>query len=84
MIDDREHAHFSRPWDPRINDEIGIIVPPITLGRWERQSLPLTVSEPYQELFSEFRGYFKQEMNNLKDDTSLSQELEILDKLINE
>ncbi len=83
MIDEREHAHFSRPWEPRVNDEIGIIVPPITLGRWERQSLPLVISEPYQELFTKFREYFEQEMYNLNDDT-LSQELEILDKLINE
>jgi Ca-activated chloride channel family protein len=45
MIDEREHAHFSRPWEPRINDEIGIIVPPITLGRWERQSLPLQAGD---------------------------------------
>ncbi|MFC2032628.1 VWA domain-containing protein [Chloroflexota bacterium] len=83
MIDEREHVHLSRPWEPRVTDEIGIIVPPITLGRWERQSLPLVVSEPYKELFSEFRDYFKQEMNNLNDDT-LNQELVILDKLVNE
>ncbi|MFC2068386.1 hypothetical protein ACFLTP_05215 [Chloroflexota bacterium] len=82
MIDEREHAHFSRPWEPRVNDEIGIILPPITLGRWERQSLPLMVSDTYHELFTDFRDYFEQEMKNLNDDT-LNQELEILDKLVN-
>ena len=83
MIDEREHAHFSRPWEPSVDDERGIIVPPITLGRWERLSLPLVVSEPYKELFTDFHDYLRQEMDNLNDD-NLIQELEILDKLINE
>ena len=82
MIDEREHAHFSSPWEPKVDDWRGIPVPPVILGRWERQSLPLMVSEPYQELFMEFRAYFEQEMNNVSD-SNLSQELEILDKLIN-
>jgi Ca-activated chloride channel family protein len=82
MIDEREHVHLSRPWEPRVNHEIGIIVPPITMGRWERQSLPLVVSKPYQELFSAFRDYFKQEMSNLGDD-ALNQELQMLDELVN-
>jgi len=83
MIDEREHAHLSSPWAPSVDDESGIIVPPITLGQWERQSLPLLVSEPYQELFTEFRDYFEKEMNDLNDDT-LNQEIEILDELIKE
>jgi Ca-activated chloride channel family protein len=80
MIDEREHAHFSSPWEPSVDDERGIVVPPITLGQWERQSLPLVVSEPYRQLFQEFRVYFEQEMNDLNDD-ALNQELEILDEL---
>jgi Ca-activated chloride channel family protein len=83
MIDEREHAHLSSPWIPSVDDKSGIIVPPITLGQWERQSLPLLVSEPYQELFTEFRDYFEKEMNDLNDD-ELNQELEILDDLIKE
>jgi Ca-activated chloride channel family protein len=83
MIDEREHAHLSSPWAPSVDDESGIIVPPITLGQWERQSLPLLVSEPYQELFTEFRDYFEKEMNDLNDD-ELNQELKILDELIKE
>ena len=81
MIDEREHAHISHPWEPKVDDWVGIPVPPVTLGRWERQSLPLMVSGPYRELFQEFRKYFEQEKDTLQDDT-LGQELEILDKLI--
>ena len=82
MIDEREHAHLSNPWLPRVDDDSGIIVPPVTLGQWERQSLPLLVSEPYQELFTEFRAYFEEEMYSLNDD-ALNQELDILYELIN-
>ncbi|MDY6911425.1 MAG: hypothetical protein SVM79_03590, partial [Chloroflexota bacterium] len=83
MIDEREHAHFSRPWEPAIDHEKGIILPPPIepmLGKWERQSLPLMVSAPYKELFEEFSVYFEDEMNVIGDDT-LKQELEILSKL---
>ena len=79
MIDEREHAHYSQPWEPRVDDWVGIEVPP-SLGRWERQSLPLTVSGPYSELFQEFASYFEKEMDAI-DDNTLKQELEILDKL---
>ncbi len=82
MIDEREHAHVSSPWEPKVDDWRGIPVPPVTLGRWERQSVPLMVSTSYRELFQEFRTYFEQEMQAIGDDT-LSQEVEILDKLIN-
>jgi Ca-activated chloride channel family protein len=81
MIDEREHTHFSMPWEPTVDDWQGIVVPPVTLGQWERQSLPLMVSEPYRELFTEFRTYVEEEMNTIGDET-LEQELEILDKLI--
>ncbi|MBI2860559.1 MAG: VWA domain-containing protein [Chloroflexi bacterium] len=80
MIDEREHAGFGRPWEPKVDDWRGIPVPPVTLGRWERQSLPLTVAEPYRKLFDQFRAYFEQEMSGIGDD-SLSREVEILDRL---
>lgn len=79
LIDEREHTDISETWEPRVDDWSGIVVPP-ALGKWERQSLPLTVSEPYRELFGEFTGYFKQEIEAL-DDSALEQELEILAKL---
>jgi Ca-activated chloride channel family protein len=81
IIDEQEHAHISRPWEPRINDETGILIPPVQLGQWERQSLPLAVTEEYRELFKEFCEYFGKETGEIGDDT-LSQELEILEKLI--
>ncbi|GAI88547.1 unnamed protein product, partial [marine sediment metagenome] len=64
-----------------IDYETGIICPPdFKLGRWERQSIPLRVSEHYENLFTEFKVYFEQEMDAIGDDT-LEQELEILEKL---
>ena len=64
IIDEREHADCSRPWNPSVDSERGIIVPPPiepSLGRWERQSIPLVVSSPYKELFKEFSSYFENE-----------------------
>ena len=85
LIDEREHAHLSTPWQPRVDNEVGIVVPPPivpSLGQWERQSIPLAVSKPYRELFREFAGYFKEEMTAIGDET-LSQELGILNHLSN-
>ncbi|RLG14015.1 MAG: hypothetical protein DRN66_03050 [Candidatus Nanohalarchaeota archaeon] len=70
---------------PCVNREIGIIVPvPIEsqLGKWERQSVSLKVSQHYRELFDEFSIYFEEEMNALNDET-LQQELDVLKKLAN-
>lgn len=47
---------------------------------WERQSLPLTVSEPYRTQLGTFSAYFKGEMAAIGDD-SLAQETTVLDKL---
>jgi Ca-activated chloride channel family protein len=85
LIDEREHAHLSTPWQPRVDSEAGIVVPPPivpSLGQWERQSIPLAVSKPYGELFREFAGYFEKEMTAIGDET-LSQELGILNHLSN-
>jgi Ca-activated chloride channel family protein len=80
LIDEREHASWSRPWEPRVNPEEGICVPPSQLGQWERTSLPLMVSSPYRSLFNDFSGYFAGEMDQIGDST-LSQELDILQQL---
>jgi Ca-activated chloride channel homolog len=83
VIDERNHAHISYPWEPCINKDTGIIVPPdILLGQWERQSLPLMVSEPYQKLFGSFLNYFNREISAIGD-ASMSQEVAILETLIN-
>jgi Ca-activated chloride channel family protein len=47
---------------------------------WERQSLPLTVSDAYRAQFQAFSALFKSEMLAIADD-SLSQEVTVLDKL---
>ena len=80
LIDEREHASWSRPWEPRVNPEDGIIMPPTGLGTWERQSLPLTVSSQYRSLFDDFSDYFADEMDEIGD-TTLGQELDILESL---
>ena len=66
--------------------EHGIFVPDYvetkSLGKWERQSLPLQVSNQYEKLIPEFNEYFNQEMIAIDDET-LQQELDILNKLEN-
>jgi hypothetical protein len=47
---------------------------------WERQSLPLAVSDLYRAQFAAFSIYFKAEMQAIADGT-LSQEVTVLDKL---
>jgi Ca-activated chloride channel family protein len=79
MIEEREHAHYSHPWEPRIDEETGICIPP-RLNQWERQSIPLTVAEPYRKLFGLFYRYFDEEIDNIGD-KDLRQELDILDIL---
>jgi len=58
------------------------IIPPfcICLSRWERTSDPLTVSKEYKEIISRFFDYFKNEMQQVGDE-SLNKELEILEIL---
>jgi Ca-activated chloride channel family protein len=84
LIDEYEHAHQSRSWEPRVREDTGIIIPVEThLSQWERQSLPLMVSSPYQWIFRDFREYFEAEMLAIRDYT-LEQEMEILDILCNQ
>jgi len=80
LIDEREHASWSRPWEPRVNPEYGIVVPPIGLSQWERTSLPLMVSSQYHSLFRDFSEYFSDEIDEIEDNTLL-QELQILRQL---
>ena len=81
--DERASYVKSEPIIPCVNQEVGIIDPcSIQLGQWERQSIPLQVSDAYEDLFKEFKTYFKEEMNAVGDDT-LEQEIEIMEKLIN-
>jgi len=81
MIDEREHMHFSQPWNPRVREETGIIIPPENAGQWERTSLPLTVSPSYTRIFQNFSQYFDDEMWAIGDE-SMEQELDILNKLV--
>jgi Ca-activated chloride channel family protein len=82
MIDEKEHAQYSRPWEPMIDEETGICCPPrlTNLNQWERQSIHLTVAEPYRKLFGLFYRYFDEEIDNIGD-KDLRQELEILNIL---
>lgn len=81
IIDERDHWQDIRYWDPSVSDDTGIIVPvEYNLGQWERQSLPLTVSKPYQQLFREFARYFESEIRAIGDNT-LYQEVDILNYL---
>lgn len=81
IIDEREALESEELVQPSVNPEYGIVVPsPVELGEWERQSLPLTVSEPYRNLFDVFGSYFENESDNLGD-IDLQQEAVILENL---
>ncbi len=77
MIDERSnHVRPSVDFDEDgIPDDGGM-----ELGRWERQSINLRVSEDYEDLFEEFKDYFEEEMDEIGDDT-LGKEVEILELL---
>lgn len=79
MIDERKAAEKGWKIVPSVTLANGIVIP-IELGEWERQSMPLVVSEPYPELFGRFHNYFRSEAQVLGDGT-LVQEEEILEKL---
>jgi len=79
IIDERTAADNGWKIVPSVTLANGIVIP-IELGEWERQSLPLTVSEPYPYLFGRFSDYFQSEAQVLGDST-LEQEEAILKKL---
>ncbi len=81
IIDERAVLESDESVQPSVTLENGIVVPgPVELGEWERQSLPLTVSEPYRNLFEVFGTYFENESDALGD-IDLQQEEVVLDKL---
>ncbi len=79
MVDEREALESDEPVEPSVTAEEGIPVP-IQLGEWERTSLPLTVSEPYLDIFEAFGTYFKNESEALGD-IDLQQEVVVLEEL---
>ncbi|VVB68872.1 von Willebrand factor type A domain protein [uncultured archaeon] len=79
MIDERSAQEKNWKVVPSVTLASGIIIP-VELGEWERQSMPLQVSQPYRELFRQFQDYFQKEMQAVRDD-NLQQEQEILQKL---
>ena len=81
MIDQRQHMQISLGWIPCIREDTGIIIPiEANLSQWERQSLPLMVSDSYARIFLNFGRYFTQEMDAINDNT-LGQELDLLNML---
>lgn len=79
MIDERRAAEKGGRIVPSVTLASGIVIP-VELGEWERQSLPLTVSDPYPELLGRFRDYFQVEAQAIGD-SSLDREEAILKKL---
>jgi Ca-activated chloride channel family protein len=79
ITDEREALESEKLVQPSVTTEDGIVVPR-ELGEWERTSLPLTVSEPYRNLFEVFGTYFENESESLGD-IDLQQEEVVLDEL---
>ncbi len=84
--DERQNYTAEGSVKPSITKETGIIAPPSDeepqLGRWERQSIALRVSDGYKALISEFAAYFRNEMESIGD-PALNKEILILEKLSN-
>ncbi|MDY6777104.1 MAG: hypothetical protein SVU32_00435, partial [Candidatus Nanohaloarchaea archaeon] len=51
------------------------------LGRWERQSTPLQVSELYERKIRSFREYYQQEVQEIGD-SSLEQEYQLMGTIL--
>ena len=79
MIDERKAAQRGWKIVPSVTLANGIVVP-IELGEWERQSMPLAVSNEYKLLFKQFSDYFRIESRALED-KDLQKEQSVLDKL---
>ncbi len=84
--DERSSYGGNTDFVPLVTYEKGIIIPPpmpdpYSLNEWERQSIDLTVSKYYKDMFKDFRKYFSEEKNAIDDDT-LGQELDVLDLLV--
>jgi Ca-activated chloride channel family protein len=83
--DERTEYNSKTPVKPCVNYIDGIPVPVEReynqLSEWERQSMPLHVSNSYKSVFRDLKTYFESEMNAIND-TTLKQEVNILEKLI--
>jgi len=82
LLDERAEGEYLET-NPLVTRESGIVVLDeelFELGRWERQSMPLSVSSNYRELFEDFYDYFEVEIEAIGD-TTLNRELDILKKL---
>jgi len=84
-LDDREREEILGGHALSVPDyrDAGIHAPDyvrVELGPWERQSAPLSVSPEYAGYFEGLRAYLEDEMARLGDE-SMSQELEILERL---
>lgn len=83
ILEERKNNQTPPLPEPTSFREKGILIPPHLppqLGQWERQSMPLAVSQEYQKFFAEFKSYFENEIEEI-DDNDLKKELEILEKL---
>ncbi|RQW78840.1 MAG: VWA domain-containing protein, partial [Methanothrix sp.] len=79
MIDERKASKKGWKIVPSVTLTNGIVIP-IELGEWERQSMPLAVSNDYKMLFKQFGDYFQKESRALED-KDLQKEQSVLDKL---
>ena len=79
LIDEIRGVEEGVKFQPTVTLESGIVVP-VKLGRWERRSIPLHVTDHYKKLFELFGAYFKKEMKALGDE-ALKHELAVLEKL---
>jgi len=83
--DEREAYKAKKPVKASINYETGIMIPidvPLQqLSRWERTSTPLSVSDDYVTLISDFKDHFDTEIEIIGD-TTMTQESDIMQKLI--
>lgn len=79
LIDEMREVKEGPKIQPAVSLESGIVVP-VKPGRWERQSIPLHVTDHYKKLFKLFVEHFKREMEASGDET-LGHELAVLEKL---
>jgi Ca-activated chloride channel family protein len=78
MADERNHIQYHQSWNPCVREDTGIVIPvESNFSQWERQSLPLTVTDPYRQIFRNFTVYFENEMRAVND-YDLDQEVQIL------
>ena len=77
--DDRDEPTEEPPTDPPLPP--GIEPPVVSLGQWELQSAPLTLSAENEQRIREFRQHLAAEADAIGDET-LEQELELLDEIL--